>query len=382
MAIYLRKTKAEILREALGKLENKTSISATSPGSIARAFTEAITTELGDIYDAFDFQVTQSVASSASGRALDLIGDLYNIKRRTINEIAAIDKKLGSFYFYIEAAQGSNITIPQGTEVYTSTSSFVGRQLRFKTTEENILRAGETRVFASIVPDFGDAIFSAAPNTLVVHSFVSPPGVIVRCVNPKTVSAQEGFESDDNYRIRIIKQVRVASGGTLDAVRFTALAVPGVRDAKIQEQVYGLGSFRLIVTPEDVSFTSTGAADLRSQLERVRPCGVRMFIIQPNLLPVDISATVMLKNATQFTTEVLSRNVSIAIKRYLNSLLSGDTLVYNRLVQYILDASINIADVQFTKYAPNGVEALRRNYTPKAEEMLIPGRIEISMATL
>lgn len=380
MAIYIRKTKAEILREALRKLEVTTPVSATSPGSVARAFTEAITTEIGDYYDALDFQVAQSVISSAAGRGLELIGDLYGVKRRTVTEITAIDRKIGAFYFYVDTPAISDITIPIGVEIYTATDSFVGRQLRYKTTDTTIIRAGQTRAFASIVPDFSDAIFSAAPNTLVVHSFASPPGALVKCVNPKSIPAQEGFESDDNYRVRIIKAIRVAAGGTLDAVRFSALAVAGVRDVRIQEVPYGLGSFRLIVTPENVTFTSTAGSQLRSALEAVRPVGVRMFIIQPNLIPVDLRVTAIVKNTIQTSRDLLSRGVNIAAKRYLNSLLAGDVLVYNKLMQYMLDSSSDIIDIQFTKYAPNGVESLRRNYTPQADEMLIPGLIEVSVA--
>lgn len=382
MAIYLRKTKAEILREALRKLEKTTPISATSPGSVARAFTEAITNEISDYYDALDFQVAQSVISSAAGRALDLIGELYSVKRRTISQIIAIDRKVGAFYFYIDSATILDVIIPIGTEIYTASDSFVGRQLRYKTTNATTISVGQTRSFASIVPDFSDAIFTAAPNTLVIHGATSPPGVLIKCTNPKAIPAQEGFESDDNYRVRIIKAIRVAAGGTMDAVRFTALAIPGVRDVRIQEVPYGLGSFRLIVTPEDVTFTSTGGIQLRAALEEVRPVGMRMFVIQPSLLGVDIRATAIVKKTTKTNRETLSRGVNIAAKRYLNSLLAGDVLVYNKLIQYMLDSSSDIIDVQLTRYAPNGVESLRRNYTPKEDEILVPGRIEVGVSIL
>lgn len=382
MALFIRKQKADILREALRKLETKSPISAVSPGSVARAFTEAITTELGDYYDAMDFQVAQTVITSASGSALDSIGNLYNTKRRTTTEITTIDRRLGSFYFYLDTAHSNPITIPVGTQVYTSTDSFVGRQLRYTVTDEVTIPIGSTRAFASIKPDFSDAIFTAAPGTLVVHSFASPPGAVVRCTNPKAIAPQEGYESDENYRVRIIKSVRVAAGGTYDAVRFAALGIVGVRDVRIQENIYGLGSFRVMITPEDYTFTATTAEKMRESLNRVRPLGTRMFIAQPDLIPVDITVTVMLKGSSRTNSEVIIRTVNIAAKRYLNSLLAGDTLVYNRLIQYILDANSDIQDVQFTKYAPNGREALRKNYTPKEDQMLVPGAIGVNIATL
>lgn len=382
MAIFIKKQKADILREALRKLETQTPISAVSPGSVARAFTEAITTELADYYDALDFQVSQSVISTASGRALDLMGDLYDIKRRTVSDIATIDKKMGAFYFYIDSPAPNDIVIPRGTEIYTATDSFVGRQLKFSLEADAVIRAGQKRVFASITPDFGDAMFTASANTLVVHSFVSPPGILVKCINPKAISAQPGYEDDENYRLRIIKSIRVAAGGTNDAIRFAALGIPGVRDVRIQETVYGLGSFRLLVTPEDIDFAVTSASQLLEAVNSVRPTGVRMFLAQPDLQRMDVSVTVITRNLPTGTNrEVLIRRITLGIKRYLNSLLAGDTLIYNRLVQTILDVSPEILDVQFTRYAPNGVESLRRNFQPAAEEMLIPGRIEVSIAS-
>lgn len=381
MALYIRKAKSDILREALRKLETKSSISATSPGSIARAFTEAITTEIADYYDALDFQIAQSVISTASGRALDLLGDLYGVKRKTVNDLIATDAKIGSFYFYIDSPYTQDIIIPNKTKVFTSTDSFVGQQLTYYTTGDTVIPLGQTRAFASLTPAFTDAIFTAAPNTLVANSLISPIGTLVKCVNPKAISAQPGFEDDNNYRVRIVKSIKVSAAGTIDAVRFAALSVAGVRDAKIIENIYGLGSFQIVVTPEDISFAATAGIELVAKLNSVRPIGVKMFMTEPTLVPVYVTVTAIVKNDSTINTEVMSNRITIAIKRYLNSLLAGDTLVYNRLVQYMLDVSADVLDVQVTQYAPRGVESLRRNYTPNTDEVLIPGRIEVNIAS-
>src|SRR5688572_9024934 len=102
MPAYLIKNKDEILRSALQKLSEKTQITATSPGSVARAMAEVIIEEIGDLYSVLDFNMASSFVSTAQGRALDQLGLLYNVTRKTLADVAAIDKSLGSFYFYLD----------------------------------------------------------------------------------------------------------------------------------------------------------------------------------------------------------------------------------------------------------------------------------------
>lgn len=380
MATFVGKNRADILRQALTKLEQQTPVKAVGPGSIARSFAEAITTELGDFYSALDFQVAQSVISTATGRSLDLIGELYNTKRRTVTELAQIDKKLGAFYFYIDTPHNAPITIPIGTAVFTRADDFVGRQLSYLTTETATIPIGRTKVFTSIKPAFTDSVYTAGIDTLVVHNFQSPAGKIVRCTNPKPIAPQEGFEDDEAYRLRITKSVRVASSGTAEALRFAALAVFGVRDVKVISTPYGLGSVQLVVTPEDNSIAFQVRRNVLDTVDTVRPIGVRLFATLPTTIAVDVSATLIFRSPDIPGTDLGIRRGRVAVIRYLNTLLPGDTLVYNKMIQSILDTSDDIQDVLITRYAPNGVETLRRNYTPKEDEQVIPGRVEISVA--
>jgi hypothetical protein len=60
--------------------------------------------------------------------------------------------------------------------------------------------------------------------------------------------------------------------------------------------------------------------------------------------------------------------------------MPNEPLVYNRLIQKILDVSEKIKDVQITKYAPNGRQAVRNNYQPGLNDQIIPGNILVSEA--
>lgn len=380
MAIYVKKNKADILRQALEKLESSTPIRAVGPGSVARGFAEAISQQLGDMYDAMDYNLAQSVLSSSNGRSLDLIASLYGLERKTVSEFTSIDRRLGAFYFYIDTAHSEDITIPTGTRVYSSTDGFIGRQYSYLTTEPVTIPVGRTRSFVSISPSFDDSVYTAGAGTLTIHNFASPAGVLVKCTNPKPIAPQSTSEDDDSFRLRVMKSVRVAASGTLEAVRFGALAVSGVRDAKIRTTPYGLGSFEIIVTPEDFDSRVTVRNSVQATVDKLRPMGVRMFMRLPDTMPIDVALSLIVKETNTSQRELIIARVRISVLRYLNTFLPGDTLVYNRMIQTILDSSELIQDVQVTSFAPNGVETLRRNYTPKEDQQIIPGRITVAVA--
>lgn len=381
MPLYIRKEKADIIRHALEKLEQQTPIKAIGPGSVARAFTEAIASELNDMYDALDFNIAQSVISTANGSALDKLGELYGVTRRRLGDTATTEAQVGRFAFFLESVHTSDITIPRGTRVYTDASSFIGRQMSFETTAPVTIPTGRIRVFAPIKPVFADSVFTAGVGTLTVHDFTSPPGVIVRCTNEKPIQPQPGFESDNNFRIRIMKSVRVAASGTAEAMRFAALGVPGVRDVKIRQSQFGLGSVEVLVTPEEKSIKVSTMDEVSRRIQEVRPVGIRVRITEPTRIAVDVGVTIHMRDqGSTAANERLAKSVKVGILRYLNSLNTGEKLVYNRLLQTILNTSRDIRDAQITRYAPNAVEVLRRNYEPEPNELLIPGNITIAFS--
>lgn len=377
MAAFVRKDKETILRQALSKLQNTTSITATGPGSVARSIVESITTELGDYYDILDFNVTMSCISTANGRALDLFGQLYNVTRKSLTSLATIDRSLGVFYFYIDQPYGANIVIPTGTVVHTDSSSFIGSIYTYRTTEEITIPIGRTKVYCGLVPANADSVFTAGADTLTQHTFSSPVGTTVKCTNPKPITPQTNIESDDDYRTRVIKAVRTTAGGTAEALRFAALAVVGVRDIRIRNAPYGLGSFEVLVVTEDVNQSQLVVQNVTDTLRSLRPVGCTMYIKEPEILTAEMDLNVSFKNLRNTDKANFARRIKIAILRYINSLTVGEVLVYNKLIQTILDAVEFVSDVSFTSLKINGNEILRRNYTPEEDQQLIPGNINV-----
>lgn len=378
---FVVKSRSELLSKALRKVEQNTSLTATGPGSIVRALTEVITTELADFYDVLDFNMQMQLVSTAQGRALDLMGSLYNTTRKTLSSIATIDKELGSFYFYVDTPAPSLITIPSGTTITTDSDTYIGDVFSYQTTEVASIPAGRTRAWASIRPLYSDSVYTAGVGTLTVHDVSEddlPLGVVLKCVNPKAISPQTGYEDDESYRARIIKAVRTAAGGTAEAVRFAALSVSGVRDAVIQNTPYGLGSFQVLIAMETGVASDVVSKAVLDELQLVRPVGSRMFVREPELLTVDLKISLLFKEALNIDRQSISRRAKVGILRYLNTLSIGSTLVYPMLLQFILESSDFIADVSVVEFKANGEELLRRNFIPQPDQQLVPGNIEVT----
>lgn len=248
---YLSKSRKELLRVALQKLQRETPITSIGPGSVARSLAEVVLSELGDFYSIMDFSTAMGFISSAQGRSLDLLGELYAIQRKQLTSVASISQSVGAFYFYIDSPYGSDITVPAGTKVSMDIDNFVGDTYSYRTDSSVVIAAGRTRAYAGLTPEFNDSVFTAGADTLVKHNFTSPGDTTVKCKNPKVIAPQVGFESDSNYRNRIVKAVRTSAGGTVDAIRFAGLGVNGVRDVKIRPSIYGLGTVEALVVPED-----------------------------------------------------------------------------------------------------------------------------------
>ncbi len=378
MPPFVKKNRLEILNQALDSVSRRTSITARSPGSVVRALTEALTTEIGDVYDAMEYNISQSMISTASGTSLDRIGELYGVARNSLSASSAVSAETGSLYFYIEEPFTEDIIIPARTKVFTSLDGYVGSQFYFETSTNTTIAQGQTRAFASVSASLGIINKTAAPHTLTRHDATSPVGTNVKCTNPKLIAPVKGYESDNDFRLRISKQIRVNTSSTAEALRFGLLTLGNVRDVKVNSAPYGLGSVEIMVVPLEGEMTRAMLTRIRSQVDAMRPMGMRVVITTPNTVSFEVGLSVMVDAQLLTSQRInLASRIESEVKLYLNSLLPNESLVYNRLIQRVLDISDAITDVIVTGYTADGIQVPRSNYKPKYNEQLIPGEIKV-----
>jgi uncharacterized phage protein gp47/JayE len=354
------KSKEQMLVATLNALQKNAGISAISPGSIARAFAEAIHSEISDLYNSLKVSIEQSNLSTASGINLDMIGTLYNVQRRTISSELVPERVTGNIEFYLNTTHSSTVTIPKGTLVYNDTTAFSSTQYQYELNSDVVITTGNTRAYGSVKAKFADNNVTAARNTLVRHNFISPPGIVVYCNNPKEVYSSLNSESDDNYRRRIVSAIRGSASGTAESVRFAALSVKGVRDVKIREASLGVGTCDIVVIPETQAGITIMSQLVYEKIKSVKPVGINMNLRIATKKLINVSATLTLREGT---TGAIARSVEnqskIFLNRYLNSLTIGDSVSISEIERQIklsseLIMSVTVGNIKVdNKNIPN-----------------------------
>jgi uncharacterized phage protein gp47/JayE len=346
MPVLNIRNKETMLISVLDALQKNAGISAVSPGSIARAFAEAITTEISDLYSAFKLSVEQSSLAMASGKNLDSIGELYGVIRRSITDEIVIDRVTANIEFFLDKTYTTDITIPKGTLVYNNVDSFNDTQHSYEVNNVIVIKAGLTREYGSVSAKFASNSITAARNTLVKHNYISPPGVVVFCNNPKEVYASINSESDDNYRKRIVAAIRGSATGTAESIRFAALSIKGVKDAKVREGSYGIGSCDVLIVPESLSAIASLPEIVLDAIKGVKPLGIRLNVRMAQRKSIDITATLTLREGTS---PEMARSVEaqsrIFLNRYLNSFTIGSSVSIQEMEAQMKYASDTIVGV-------------------------------------
>lgn len=379
MPLIYSKTKDQILTQMIQSLQQNAGITATHPGAIARAFAEALAVEIGDLYEALKFAVDQSSLSTAKGRALDLIGELYSVRRRTIASEAAQDRASFNIEFYITSPQGSDIVIPKDTLVYNDVTSFSTKQYQYKLVDNLTILAGTTRAYGRLMANFEGNDFTASVGTLTKHNFVSTDGTLIFCSNPKEIYSMMNVESDDLYRLRISRSIKESSYGTNESMRLTALGISGVRDVRVRESSYGLGSCDVIVVPEGQRISPGLVDNILTVLSTKKPVGIKLNIRVADRVPVNVNVSIVLPaGLSQAAVSSIESQASLFVKRYLNSMTIGSSISFGDIESQIKASSDMVKSVNILSVSANGQEIPKGVYRINSErEYMIAGSVSV-----
>jgi uncharacterized phage protein gp47/JayE len=384
MPVYGSKNKGDILVTILNNLERSAGISAVHPGSIARAFAESMSEEISDLYESLKFSIEQSNLSTASGRNLDLIGDLYDVPRKSITESFAQERQSFNIEFFIDTPNSTDIIIPDGTLVFNDVSNFTVKQYSFRLVNDVRILAGSRKAYGRVVSNFQDNTYVAPRNSLTKHNFISPALVNVYVTNPKEVYSDITGESDDNYRRRIISSLKSKAAGTAESVRFAALSTKGIRDVRIREGSFGIGSCDVIVVPEVAAETKRLPNTVLASISSVKPVGIRFNVSIAERVFIGVNANITLSIGTS---ENVARSIvnqaNLFAKRYLNSLTVGSTVSLTDIQFAIQNASDLIQSVVITSFSADGRELPLQNFSlPTVRSYPAAGNVLITSATI
>lgn len=344
--MLFKKTYEELVSDAINGLQNNTDVTNVSIGGVARSLLEVINRQISDYYDVLDINQAMGFLSSAQGYFLDLIGDLFNIKRSK-SQGASVSAADEVQRFYVTRGYLGDyipsLFIPSGTVVGTSDG-----EIEYSVTEDTVFSIGATEVFVPISSTEVGAKVNVGRNALIASPIVNEN---VYTVNDKAIVSGTDVESDENFKYRISNATTSFERANEISIRLAALSVPGVADVVMRLYSQGIGSYEVLVIPSEGIASDSLLASVQEAIDTVQAYGIRGLAKAPTVVPVDISVKIMfVDGVTEVTKEEIAAEVTTSIERYIVNIPVGGEFVLNELRQQIMDVSPRIKDHTITCY--------------------------------
>lgn len=338
--MIFRKDYGTLVRKSLDHLVTRSQITNQTVGGIARSIVEVISLNISEYYDILDINTAMGFVSSAEGYFLDLIGDLFNMKRLTPQTASTSSSDSVQLFYVSTGTLHDRIAtnfIPSGTTVSTSDGSLI-----FSVSADTLFDVSATRVYVPLTAAGSGSGYNVGVGTLTRHSLGMSD---VFTTNEKVVSGGTDTETDENFRYRIINASLSAEKANETSVRLAALSCPGVSDVIIRPYSRGIGSFDVIVIPVAGLATEQLLSTVQTAISSVQAVGMSGIAIKPSIVPVDIEVRLSFTNDTTDTEKTdLRSQVKIAIENYIVNIQIGGTFILNEMRQRVMDVSVKIKD--------------------------------------
>ena len=309
----------QIYGEMVEAFQRETGVTLAGDGDMAvRLY--AVAAQIYALYVQADWVDRQCFPQTAQGEHLDKHAQLRGLERR--GAVAA----QGTLRFETDRAAGADLTIPAGTVCMTA------GLVRFATTAEAVLRAGETTVEPGAEAVEPGAAGNVAAGTIRAMA-VAPVG-ISRCTNPEGFSGGLDAEGDEELRERVLDTFRRMPNGANGAFyEQGAMSFPQVAAAAAVPRPRGVGSVDVVVSTAAGVPDGKLLADLQAYFEARREIAVDVQVRAPEVREVDV--TVQLRTAANRDGEEVRLAVEQAVRGWFDGRLLGQSILRARLGQLI-----------------------------------------------
>ncbi|CAN5589382.1 hypothetical protein BH24ACT5_BH24ACT5_20400 [soil metagenome] len=311
-----------------------TPITDLNVGSVTRTMLESVARELSLVELQMENVYRSAFLDLAEGSNLDKVVALVGVQRRPVG--------VATTRLRFSRAPGSTgrITVPTATVVSDADGN------RYSTVAPLVLEPGEPsrEILAAGLSRSTPAVDAGALAQLEVLI-----AGVASVTNDSPAADAAAAETDDELRRRARSALSVAARGTLDALRFGLLAIPGVKDVAVTEFPNDIaGEIRI-----DVAYERDGDAALEAQvaerIEDLRPAGVRVLPPVPTTnTDFTVAASITLGGSGVSGSDLVSLQSALEerVVAYIRSLPPGGTL---RQAQVVLAAltDVRIVDASF-----------------------------------
>lgn len=313
----------------------------------------------GEIFNSLvnmEWLKNQMFADTATGEYLDYHGAERGLERR------AASCAQGSVIFSVSQAALSDVVIPAGTVVATEGEE----PLRFETTQEVTLYAGDLSVYADIIALTTGRAGNAAAGKITV--IVTPPSGDLQVTNPDPCESGSDTESDESFRSRIISSFANASNGTNCAYyERVATEISGVASAGVVPRGRGAGTVDVYVASQGTDVSDEVLAVVQETLSRLREVNVDVAAYKAQKATIHMRLNLEVKPGYEF--EEVKEQCIEALSEYISSRGVGGNVLLTEAGERIYHID-GVKEYSFSSYA-NSDSRCGYDYYP------VPGSIRV-----
>ena len=272
----------------------------------------AVAAQVYALYLQSEWVRRQCFPQTAEGELLDQHAALRGIERR------AAMPSVGVIRFFASEPAAADCAIEKGTVCMTT------GLVRFETTEEAVLRQGETETRVAAQAVEAGAGGNVAAGTIV--RMTVPPVGISGCSNPEAFTGGLDAEEDEALRSRVLETFRRMPNGANGAFyEQEAMAFDRVVAAKAIPRSRGIGTVDVVVATSEGIPEEDLLEEIETALQAKREIAVDVQVKAPQVVTVDVTAHVTAK--AESDKEAVKMAVEQAVRDKFDGRLLGQSIL-------------------------------------------------------
>jgi uncharacterized phage protein gp47/JayE len=357
----LRPSYEELVERAKALIQTLTPINQFHESSVAGAIVRVFAALMSQMYDTLEQLERDSNLSTATGLALDRIGQTFGVLR--------LPARRASSFGAAEPVKFTNntsaaVTVPAGTRVFSSRFPYKA----YRTVDTiNVPAGGEAYVHVVAEGDGSD--YNAGAGEIDRHNL---PVTGLQVVNVAPLVDASDAESDESYRARIAQAFLRRYYGSSAAITAALRELPGVVDVVLLPTRRGPGTLDVFVVPAVLPADGEFVQSLQEVLDREVVPGIDWRLIIPDPTPVDVMVRVKMRVGWS---QALVDSVRLAVRGYVDNIGLEGTLYASELLSRVMDVSTDIEDAEVRVFV-RGLE-IDRSYTADVMEVLRSRNVDI-----
>lgn len=331
--------------------------SVLTPGTVEYAMAKSLADELYNLYNQLENVYNSTNLSTASGKDLDLIGELVGLKRNQATYAYSAETDM-NVVFYIKPEYRDtddfdtlNISeIPSGTLVSTADG------LNF-TVGNSILYSDPHLMYVSVTAVMPGAEYNVDAGQLIKHNLSANPSLSsvahkIGVINRFAITGGASDESDEAFRYRISQAFASNMAGNKVAVLTAIRSMPEISDAFVVDNVYGTGTFGVFIIPTFPVIAQSLINKVQETIDIVKPVGTKGYVLYPEYKAVKLNIEIVPSTKSFTSMDVMKDTLA----SYINNLKLGETLYTRQLENHILSYgnvdSVIIKSIEIGEYDP------------------------------